>query len=140
MAEQVILMSRFFSQIYAEHPLTDTGIADNDIILVEDVSAGHTCGMLNQHLNPSFKVSTQTSNYTITRDHEVVFASGDITITLAAASNSFHSIIINIGTGNVTYAIGTSGDTIEGDVNRFITHQFETVELIANGANLYAEL
>jgi hypothetical protein len=120
--------------------MTDSEVADNDLVVVEDVSVPQTRGMQFQYLNPSFKVSTQTGNYTITRDHEVVFASGDITITLAAASNSFHSIIINIGTGNVIYAIGTSGDTIEGDVNRVLTHQFETVELIANGANLYAEL
>lgn len=138
MAEQVILMSRFFTQIYAEHPLT--ALADNDILLAEDVSGGFTAGIKAQHLNFPFKVSTQTGDYTITKDHEVVFASGDITITLAAATNSFHAIIINIGTGNVTYAIGTSGDTIEGDVNRILTNQFETVELIANGANLYAEL
>jgi hypothetical protein len=119
--------------------MTDSEVADNDLIVVEDISASKTKSMQAQYLNPSFKVSTQTGNYTITRDHEVVFASGDITITLAAASNSFHAIVINIGTGNVTYA-AASGDTIEGDANRVLTNQFETVELIANGANLYAEI
>lgn len=128
-------MSRKIADMIA---ITDTEVADNDLIIVEDVSATQTKKMEVQYLNPSFKVSTQTGNYTITRDHEVVFASGDIAITLAAASNAFHSKIINIGTGDVTYA-AAAGDTIEGDASRILTNQFEAVELIGNGANLHGE-
>jgi hypothetical protein len=117
--------------------MTDSEVADNDLIVVEDISASKTKSMQAQYLNPSFKISTQTGSYTVTRDHEVVFASGDITITLAAASNSFHVKVINIGTGNVTVA-AASGDTIRGDASIVLTTQFETIELVANGANLYA--
>lgn len=117
--------------------ITDASVASNDLMILEDVSDNKTKKIEFQYLNPPFKISTQTGSYTITRDHEVVFASGTITITLAAATKSFHAKIINIGTGDVTVA-AASGDTIRGDENIVLTTQFESIELIANGANLYA--
>jgi hypothetical protein len=127
-------MSKRISQL---DTMTDTEVADNDLIVIQDVSVPRTKSIQHQYLNPSFKISTQTGNYTITRDHEIVFASGDITITLAAASSSFHTRIVNVGTGTITVAI-SGADTIEGRTSISITRQYESIDLVANGASLYA--
>lgn len=86
-----------------------------------------------------YRVSSKSSNYTISADMEVIFATGDITITLASAENKYHSIIINEGGGNVEYRAPT-GETVEGDQSRILTKQYEVVKLIGNGSSLYAEI
>lgn len=95
------------------------------------------------NFNPGENESTQTTDYTITKDNEVVFASGTLTITLPAASNAFKSMIANIGTGTVTIERAGSDQILlpgGGTSTTFIlADQGATVTLRSNGGLLWLE-
>ena len=110
--------------------------ADNDVIYIVDVSASDDKKITYQNLKGP--TSTQTSSYTITKNGEKVFCSGNITITLPAASNAWFCKIINIGTGTVTIARAGS-DSIEGQTSFILANQYESVSLEGNGGLLWVE-
>jgi len=121
--------------------LTGVNVAAEDLFIVEDISAPQTKSItfaeLAAALLPLMKeVTTITTDYTIDSNMEIVFASGNVTITLPAASNSYVCSIANIGTGTVTIQRAGS-DTIEGNNSMLLTTQYETKNLKANGGALW---
>ena len=80
--------------------------------------------------------STQTSDYTITKNKETVLASGEIAVTLPAASSAWECWIKNIGTSKVTIEPG-SGDTIEGQASFILGSQYEGIHLKSDGGTLW---
>lgn len=120
-----------------------TELAANDLLVVVDTSANQTKKIQFSNLNPSEKETTVTADYTITKDNEMVFASGDVTITLPAASNAWKASIANIGTGVVTIACA-SGDVIllRGGMTTdtyTLGNRGEAVTLRSNGGALWVE-
>lgn len=95
------------------------------------------------NINPGENETTVTSDYTITKENEVVFASGNVTITLPAASNAFKSCVANIGTGTVTVATAGSDQIlirgIGASTSYVLADQGATVTLRANGGLVWAE-
>ena len=81
--------------------------------------------------------STQTGNYTLTADDDIILANGTITITLPNVSvltgKMYH--IKNIGTGLVT--IDGDGQTIDGDSSIYIFRQYDSVSIMCDGSNWY---
>lgn len=120
-----------------------TELASNDLLVAVDTSTGQTKKIQFQNVNPSERETTVTSDYTVTRDNEVIFASGDLTITLPAASSAWKEAIANVGTGVITIQTA-SGDSIlipgGGTTTSYVlASQGQTVTLRANGGVLWAE-
>ena len=113
--------------------MTDTPAA-SDVLCVSDVSASASKKIQVSTLLGS--TSTQTSDYTISKNKETVLASGEITITLPAASNAWECWIKNIGTSRVTIEPG-SGDTIEGQSAFILGNQYEGIHLKSDGGTLW---
>lgn len=120
-----------------------TTLASNDLLVVVDTSAGQTKHVQFQNLNPGENETTVTADYTITKDNEVVYATGDVTVTLPAASNAWQCAVANIGTGTVTIqragsdAIGIRG--IGTSTEYLLAEQYATVALKGNGGLLWLE-
>jgi hypothetical protein len=110
--------------------------ADDDVIYIVDVSASGDRKLKYSTLIGSS--TTTTSDYTITKNREKIFASGNITITLPAASNGWEVSIANVGTGSVIIQCAGS-DTIEGQTSIILANQYDSVTLKSNGASLWVE-
>jgi len=79
------------------------------------------------------------ADYTVTLDNRVIFCTGTITITLAAASSGFKTIVINKGTGVVTIVpVGT--DTMEGSTQVILSDQYQSVTYKGDGVSTHVEL
>ena len=109
-----------------------TSPADTDLLVIVDISATRTKKIKVENLLIPEPTTTVTSDHTITKNHEVVMASGDLTITLAAATNARTAYIANVGTGAVTIQ-GSGSDLIEGSSQLLLSGQYESVTLKSNG-------
>lgn len=120
-----------------------TSLASNDLLVVVDTSSGQTKRIQFQNLNPGENETTVTADYTITQDNEVVYVSGDVVVTLPAASNAWKASVANVGTGTVTVqragsdAIGIRG--LGTSTEYVLAEQYATVELKGNGGLLWLE-
>jgi len=118
------------------HQLTEMTAtpANADELYIVDVS-----GMVDRKISyDTLKgpTSTKTADYTITKNREKVFVTGNVTITMPAASFAWEEKVFNIGTGQVTLAPQGS-DTIEGQESFIIGGQYEGVSLEGDGGTLW---
>jgi hypothetical protein len=88
-------------------------------------------------------VSTKTSNYTASNSEVIpvnlVGSSGDITITLPAASSNAQVIIKVDGAANgkVITVDANAAEQIDGDANRTMDSDYESIHLISNGTGWF---
>lgn len=118
--------------------IAGASLVDSDYYLYACLPGASQGYLKHSVLNPSDKETTVTAAYTITKDNEIVFASGTFTVTLPAATYAFRAKIANIGTGTVTVACAGS-DTIEGSTSIVLPNQYDSVTLQANGGALWVE-
>ena len=120
-----------------------TTLAADDLLVVVDTSENQSKKCQAGNLNPGEIESTQTADYTITRDNEVVFCSGTLTVTLPAASNAWKVMVANIGTGVVTIErAGSDQIMVRGGAtgtSYILANQGDTVTLRANGGLIWLE-
>jgi len=77
-----------------------------------------------------------SADYPVVSDDEVLFCSGSLTVTLAAAGNRFLTRVINTGSGSVTVK-AASGDTIEGAGQIVMPDTYGVVTLQGDGAHTH---
>jgi len=86
-------------------------------------------------------ISTITSSTTLTATHYVVLCnatSGNITITLPAASNNnrrIYNIKKTDSTGNSITIDGNASETIDGTLTKSLNLQYESLTIICDGSN-----
>ncbi len=89
---------------------------------------------INRYAN-KLVVTTQTSDYTVQAEDEVIFVSGATTITLPSAGNSEGRVyyIKNIGSSTVTVA--TKGtETIDEELTKSL-FQYEAIDVVSDNSN-----
>tara|TARA_Y100001949_G_scaffold145815_1_gene129206 strand:+ start:701 stop:1177 length:477 start_codon:yes stop_codon:yes gene_type:complete len=84
-------------------------------------------------------IVTKTGNYTATTDDDVILCNAAaLTITLYAASGNSGEVLYikNLhATGVVTISGDAAGETLDGDVSKFITTQYATLTLLCDGSD-----
>lgn len=91
----------------------------------------------------TFNTATKTSNYTVTTSDTVLLAdaaSGNITITLPAASSSsgYRFFIKRIDNSGNTVTVQRAGsDTIDGATSQTLDLQYTSITVVSNGSNWY---
>jgi hypothetical protein len=84
-------------------------------------------------------IVTKTGDYTATTSDDVILCNAAaLTITLFAASGNSGEVLYikNIhATGVVTISGDAAGETLDGDVSKFITTQYATLTLVCDGSD-----
>ena len=83
-------------------------------------------------------IVTKTTTYTATTSDDVILCNGTFTLTLYAASGNSGEVLYikNIhATGVVTISGDSAGETLDGDVSKFITTQYATLTLLCDGSD-----
>jgi len=86
-------------------------------------------------------IVTKTGDYTADTDDDMILCNAAaLTITLFAASGNSGEVLYikNIhATGVVTISGDAAGETLDGDVSKFITTQYATLTLLCDGSDWY---
>jgi hypothetical protein len=84
-------------------------------------------------------IRTETVDYTATTSDDMILCdAAALTITLFAASGNSGEVLYikNIhATGVVTISGDAAGETLDGDVSKFITTQYEVLTLVCDGSD-----
>ena len=84
-------------------------------------------------------VVSKTGNYTAATDDDVILCSGTFTVTLYATSGNSGELLFikNTGTGVITVAGDSAGETIDSNVNAFLTGQNSSIQLLSDGSDWF---
>jgi len=109
-----------------------TDDAGNDVQLVTGGAAAGGGGGISS-------IVTKTGNYTATTSDDVILCNAAaLTITLYAASGNSGEVLYikNLhATGVVTISGDSAGETLDGDVSKFITTPYATLTLLCDGSD-----
>ena len=97
-----------------------------------DISAGGGGGI------SSIRTETGATYTAATTDDLILCNAAAITVTLFAASGNSGEVLYlkNIhATGVVTISGDSAGETLDGDVSKFITNQYEVLTLVCDGSD-----
>ncbi|MFH1428400.1 MAG: hypothetical protein ABIH39_01530 [Candidatus Margulisiibacteriota bacterium] len=110
---------------------------DTDIANIISGAASLNLNIRGFKFNPLLK----TANYQITGADNLILGSGDITITLASASDKQQVKIANRSLDvNASILISKSGgDTVEGNTSVKLKNKYDSVVLIGDGTNTHIE-